>query len=255
MTFFSLMFSISQNTWGQEKLPEASEIHVYAASSLADVLQVSRKKFNTFSKDRLVFNFGASNMLALQIQQGAPADLFLSADEEKMDALEKNHCVLKTSRQSFLSNTLVIVVPSQNFVKWHSPKDLLSPSVKKIAMAEPWSVPAGIYARKYFETLGIWNALQTKIIPTENVRATLATVASGNVDAGIVYKTDARLLKKIKISYEVPREDGPKISYPFAVMLHGKNPKGALMYLHYLTSREGRQLFEAYGFLVTESLA
>ncbi len=232
----------------------ASEIQVYSAFSLAEVLEASVKDFKTLSKDSLIFNFWASNILALQIQKGAPADLFLSADEEKMDVLEKKHCVMKNSRQSFLSNTLVIVANSKNPLEIDSPKDLLSSSVKKIAMAESRSVPAGIYARKYFETLGIWEALEMKIIPGENVRATLAMVESGNVDLGIVYKTDALLSKKIKISYAVPWNENPKISYAFAVIQNGKNPAGALIYLRYLASQQGKQLFQKYGFLVLENV-
>jgi molybdate transport system substrate-binding protein len=218
---------------------QAAEVRVLAAASLTDVLQEIAKAYETQSGDRIVFSFGASSMLARQIEAGAPADLFLSADEQTMNRV---HTI---ARASVLSNTLVIVVPLDGRAMRH-PRELTS--MKAIALAEPSSVPAGIYARTWLEKLGLWSAIRPKVIPTDNVRSALAAVASGNVDAAIVYKTDALISKKVRVAYVV--KDGPRISYPFAVLKDAGQPKAARRFLAYLQSAKARATFVRYGFNV-----
>ena len=162
------------------------DLHVYAAISLTEALQEIAKAYGEQTDDTMTFNFGASNTLALQIEKGAPADIFLSADEAKMDALAADSLLLAGTRRSLLSNCLAIVVGADGGPELESARDLGASRIGRIAIAEPQSVPAGIYARQYLEKLGLWEQLAGKIVPTENVRAALAAVASGNVDAGIV---------------------------------------------------------------------
>ena len=247
---YSLIFGIM--FFGSLLAPQAkaAEIQVYAAASLTDALKEIASVYEKSSGDNLVFNFSASSFLARQIQEGAPADLFISADEEKMDLLEKKGLILKESRKSLLSNSLVVVVENDSTLSFKSPKGLADSKIKRIALAEPQSVPAGIYAKKYLQKIGIWDAVIDRVIPTENVRAALSAVEYGNVDVGIVYKTDASISKKVKIAYEVSQGDGPKISYPFAVIKDSKNPEGAKKLLQYLSSPEGLQVFKKYGFIV-----
>src|SRR5436190_2327953 len=211
-----------------------AEINVFAAASLTDVLTRIARDYEKESGDKLVFNFGASSMLARQIQEGAPADVFFSADEEKMDGLEKKGLIKKETRKALLSNALVVVVANDSTLKITGPDDLKK--AKRIAIAEPKTVPAGIYARKYLEQVGLWSKIIDPLIPTENVRGALAAVESGNVDAGIVYKTDAAISKRIKIAYEVPAKDVPKISYPVAVMKDSKAQEQAEGVLKQLSS-------------------
>ena len=208
------------------------EVHVYAAASLTDALREIGAAYERQTGERVVFNFAGSSALARQIRQGAPADLFLSADEAKMDA------VAAAERTSVLSNTLVIVGSGIR-----TPHDLVG---RRVALAEPSSVPAGIYAREYLTRIGIWSAVAPNVVPTANVRAALAAVESGNVDAAIVYRTDARR----GFAYEIPRSDGPRISYPFAVLRDAGNPAGARRFLAYLTSRPSLAVFERHGFLI-----
>ncbi len=177
---------------------------MHAAASLTDAMKEIGAAYEKESGDKLQFNFGASNMLARQIEEGAPADVFFSADEAKMDALEKKDLLLPGTRRSLLSNSLVIVVAADSGMSPKSAADLAKPEYKKLALAEPRSVPAGIYAREYLEKLGLWEAVKEKVVPTENVRAALAAVESGNVDAGIVYKTDALISKKVKVRSKSP---------------------------------------------------
>jgi molybdate transport system substrate-binding protein len=228
----------------------AAELHVSAAASLTDALREISAAYEKETGTKIVLNLGASNTLARQIQEGAPADLFLSADEAKMNGLEKKKLLLAGTRKSVLSNTLVVVVPADSSLKIADPSALAASSIRALALAEPQSVPAGIYAKEYLRKKKLWTKVIDRVVPTENVRAALAAVESGNVDAGIVYKTDAGISKKVKIAYEVAREDGPVISYPFAVLAAAKQPAAARAFLAYLESPAGLDVFRRYGFLI-----
>jgi len=227
----------------------AADLNVLAAASLSDALKEIAKTYEPASGDKLLLNLAASSTLARQIKEGAPADVFFSADEAKMDDLAKSGLLAADTRLSLLSNTLVIVVGSEGGAVITTPADLAKPAVARIALAEPKTVPAGIYAKEYLQKAGLWKQIIDKIVPTENVRACLAAVESGNVDAGIVYKTDALISKKVKIGYEVAIADGPKISYPLAVLKASKNAEAARRFAAYLASAEARAVFAKYGFL------
>jgi molybdate transport system substrate-binding protein len=226
----------------------AVQVTVFAAASLTDSLKEIGASYERQSGDKIVFNFGASSTLARQIEEGAPADIFFSADEAKMDGLEKKGLV--ETRKSRLSNSLVIVVAAENGAAVESVKDLATDKVKRLALAEPKTVPAGIYAKEYLQKQHLWSGVEAKVIPTENVRAALAAVEAGNVDAGIVYKTDAAISKKVKIACEVPRADNPVISYPMAVVKEAKHPEAARKFLQYLNSDEAARVFEKLGFII-----
>ncbi|HEX6087056.1 MAG TPA: molybdate ABC transporter substrate-binding protein [Thermoanaerobaculia bacterium] len=211
----------------------AAEVRVLAAASLTDVLQEIAGTYEKQSGDRIVFGFGASSLLARQIAAGAPADLFLSADEQSMNRV-------KTSlRVNVLSNTLVVIGKPIR-----QPRDLLR--MKSIALAEPSSVPAGIYARQWLESLKLWHAIQPNVIPTDNVRSALAAVASGNADAAIVYRTDARISKRVRVTYVVA--NGPRIVYPFALLRDAEQPAAARRFLDYLRGRQALDTFVRHGF-------
>jgi len=241
LLFLGLFISVSLS---------AAELTVHAAASLSDAMKELGAGYEKESGDKLQFNFGASNMLERQIEEGAPADVFLSADEAKMDVLEKKNLLLSGTRRSLLSNSLVIVVAADSAALPKSAADLAKPECKKIALAETRSVPAGIYARAYLEKLGLWDSVSEKVVPTENVRAALAAVESGNVDAGIVYKTDALISKKVKIAVEISGADAPKISYPVGVLKSSKEPERAKKFVEYLAGPAARSVFEKFGFIV-----
>ncbi len=202
------------------------------------------------SGDTIRLNFDASSILARQIEEGAPADVFLSADEAKMDALEKAGRLAAGTRTVLLTNTLVIVVPSDSHLKIKSAADLTGDEVNKIAISQPSTVPAGIYAREYLTKLGLWDKLSRKIVPTQNVRASLAAVESGNVEAGFVYKTDAIISGKIKVACEIPAEAGPRISYPVAALAASRNLAAAQKFITYLTSEPALTVFRKFGFAI-----
>jgi molybdate transport system substrate-binding protein len=146
----------------------------------------------------------------------------------------------------------VIVVAAENGETIRSPKDLIQESVKRVALGDPRAVPIGIYAREYLEKLRLWDGIKSKVVATENVRAALAAVEAGNADASIVYKTDAAISGKVKVAFEVPLEEGPKISYPMAMVKDAKAPEAAKKFLAYLGSEEAGTIFKRYGFIVIE---
>jgi molybdate transport system substrate-binding protein len=228
----------------------AGQVVVFAAASLTEALKDIGAAYEKESGEKIVLNLAGSSTLARQIGEGVPADIFFSADEAKMDAVEAKGLIEAGTRRNRLSNSLVIVVSREGGPTITGPKDLVSGKVTRIALADPGIVPAGVYAKEYLEKQNLWAELQGRVIPTENVRGALTAVESGNVDAGIVYKTDAMISKKVKVEYEVPAEEGPKIRYPAAALKGSKNLEGAKRFLEYLGSGKATQVFEKYGFVV-----
>lgn len=230
----------------------AAEVMVFAAASLTDSLKQIAANYERQSGDKLLFNLGASSTLARQIEEGAPADVFFSADEAKMDGLARKGLIDPATRKSRLGNSLVVVVAADSALKIDSAHALTNGSVARLALAEPKTVPAGIYAKQWLERFLLWPAIEPKVVPVENVRAALAAVESGNVEAGVVYQTDASISRKVKVAYEVPAKDAPDISYPLAVVKTAKQPEAAKKFLNYLDSREAGDIFKKFGFLVRE---
>lgn len=230
---------------------KGAEILVFAAASLTDALKEIAAGYEKESGDKAIFNFGASSVLARQIQEGAPADVFFSADEEKMDGLEKEGLIAPGTRKRLLSNSLVIVVENGSWLKISSADDLTK--AKRIALAETKTAPAGIYARKYLEQAGVWAKVVEAVVPTDNVRGALAAVESGNVEAAIVYKTDAAISRKVKVAFEVPADEAPRISYPIAVVKGAKAGEKAKHFAEYLSSAANAIAgFEKFGFKIIQ---
>ena len=225
-----------------------TELTVFAAASLTDALKTIGMAYEKSTGVHVAFNFGASSTLARQIEAGAPADVFFSADEAKMNGLAAHHHVRPETRRSLLSNTLVVVVPADAPRRLAGIAALAGPGFKTIAIADPLTVPAGIYAKQYLRAARVWSKVVDRLIPTDNVRATLSAVEAGNVDAGIVYKTDALTSSRVAIAFDVPQEKGPRISYPVAVTTVTTQPLAAGQFVAYLASRAALDVFQAYGF-------
>lgn len=224
-----------------------STVRVFAAASLTDSLGEIIDLFEASHEGvRVVPQFGASNDLARQILAGAPAHLFFSADERQMDRAMAGGSIEEGSRRDLLSNHLVIVEGRASGEPIRSPRDLERGG--RIALADPEAVPAGVYARQYLEKLGLWDRVRSRVVPTLDVRAALAAVASGNVDAGFVYRTDAILEPRVRVAFEVPRDEGPRIVYPLALVRGGS--EGARALFRFLVSPQATAVFERYGFVV-----
>ena len=226
-----------------------AEVKVFAAASLTDSLRELAATYQTQTGVKITLNLGASSTLERQIEEGAPADIFFSADEARMDQLERQGLIVKATRQSRLSNSLVLVVAAANGAPVHSPEDLAAPAIKRIALGDPKAVPVGVYAKQYLEKRRLWSAVSPKVVATENVRAALAAVESGDADASIVYKTDSMISRKVKVAFEVPPGEGPKISYPMALLNEAREPEAASKFLQFLGSEGAVGVFVKYGFL------
>ena len=230
----------------------AGEITVFAAASLTNALTEIGAAHEKATGDKVRFNFAASNTLARQIEAGAPADLFFSADEAQMDVLEKKQLIDKATRKPLLGNTLVVVTapdgPAISKVA-----DLAGPAVKRLSLGNPQAVPAGVYAKQHLEKAGLWERLQPKVVPAGNVRAALAVVESGNAEAGIVYKTDAAVSKTVKVALEIPASEGSPITYPAAVVAGSTKREDAAMFLKHLSSKEAGAVFTKHGFTLVDT--
>jgi molybdate transport system substrate-binding protein len=231
---------------------QAADVTVFAAASLTDALKQIAANYEKSSGDNLVFNFAASGTLARQIEAGAPADIFFAADEAKADALEKAGLLVSDTRKSLLGNTLVLVL-ALDTTAIHSAAELTNAAIQHIAIGDVKIVPAGTYAKAYLEQLRLWSAVESKVVPCASVRAVLAAVESGNVDAGIVYKTDAAISKKVKVAFEVPAADAPGISYPLALLKEAPQPEAAKKFIAYLEADAAAAVFQQFGFLVRSS--
>jgi len=222
----------------------AAEVRVFAAASLSDALTEAAAVYERSSPDSIIFNFAGSGILARQIANGAPVDLFASADAERMDQLHRDKLIVPSTRVSFLSNSLVFVTRRERA----GPVRLLE--LQRIAIADPLTVPAGAYAKAYLRNIGMWDRLAPRMIPTENVRAALATVVAGNADGAFVYKTDALPSREVRIAFEAPRAKVPPITYPFALTADAEEPAAARRFLAWLGTRQALDLFRRHGFIV-----
>ena len=225
----------------------AAEITVFAAASLTDSLKEIGAAYEKATGDKVRFNFAASNVLAMQIQAGAPADIFFSADGVRMDALDVAGLIEKDTRIILLENTLVIITAT-NGIRISRPEDIGQASVKRISIGDTRAVPAGIYAKSWLETAGLWKSVESRIVPAENVRAAMAVVEAGNAEAGIVYKTDAAISKKVTVALEIPAAQSPKITYPAAVVRGSRNPVAARAFLTHLAGKSAAATFAKFGF-------
>ena len=226
-------------------------IRIFAAASLTDALAAVVTEFEELHPgSRVVPQFGGSSDLARQILAGAPADLFFSADRRQLDRVASDGLIHDGSRADVLSNELVVVRHRDDADTLDTLSDL--EELGRIAMADPEAVPAGVYAREYLESQGLWPRLRNKVVPTLDVRGALTAVATGNVDAGIVYRTDAAIEDRVEIVHAVPRDEGPPIAYSLGIV-SGRDRRGVRALHRYLRSDAAGAVFSRFGFIFIES--
>lgn len=217
-----------------------------AASSLQESLIATAEVWEQRGKPAPVLSFAATSALARQVEQGAPADLFVSADEEWMDTLDQQGLLRPGTRQDLLSNRLVLIAPRGGSVR-----SLTDLGTGRLALADPASVPAGKYAKAALERLGQWGGVADKVVPAESVRAALVLVERGEAPLGIVYATDAKASDKVEVIETLPADSHPPIRYPAAVLAASRYPDAAA-FLVFLGSAEARAIFEKHGFGIAE---
>lgn len=221
---------------------------ISAAISLKEPLDSLAQNYNQQHPDvRVVCNYGASGTLQQQIEQGAPVDIFISAGEKQMDTLQNENLLAPGTRRDLVANELVLIAPA-NSAALSNFNDLAKSSVKSIALGEPRTVPAGMYAQQTLEHLHLFSALKSKIVYAANVRQVLAYVETGNASAGLVYSTDARMSTRVRVVASAPPDSHDPILYPVAMLKTSKSPEAARALLDALESPPSLVLFEKHGF-------
>jgi molybdate transport system substrate-binding protein len=215
-----------------------------ALKELAPLDQQSRANVN------VRYNFSSSGALQQQIENGAPVDIFISAATKQMDELQQQHLLLPNTQRNLMMNRLVLIVPTNSF-GITGLKSLTDVRVKRIAIGDPRSVPAGQYAEAALTKTGIWNQLKSKYILASNVRQVLRFVEVGNVDAGLVYLTDAKTTNKVKIVQIIPENLHAPIVYPIAILKNSRNQTASRNFVQFLFSNPAKQVFQKYGFTMT----
>ena len=240
---------LSLGTAGAQAAETPGGVLVFAAASLANVLGNLDRAFTARTGVRVTSSLAASSTLAKQIEAGAPADVYFSADLQWMDYLEQRGLLRAGSRREVVGNSLVLIAPAGSSlqVSIGPGLDLLRLlGGGRLAVADPDSVPAGIYARQALAKLGVWSIVLPRVVRAENVRAALEYVARGDAPLGIVYRTDALVEKRVRIVGVFPADSHPRIVYPVALTRRAGAP--AARYLAFITSAEARPIFRKWGF-------
>ncbi len=226
-------------------------VSVFAAASLKNAMDEVGKAYAAHGNGAPRISYGASSALARQIEQGAPADVFISADSDWMTYLDQKHLIVAATRRDVLTNHLALIAPADSHLTLRIAKGFpiaRALGAGRLAMAGP-DVPAGKYGRASLTALGVWDQVKDKVAPADNVRAALAFVARGETPLGVVYDTDAKVEPKVKIVGLFPDASHPPIVYPAALVLASHNP-AAGGFLGYLQGPEAAAIFRKYGFVI-----
>lgn len=231
----------------------AQELTVFAAASLTDAMKDISAQWGQAGHQPLRMSFASSSTLARQIEEGAPVNVFASADEKWMDYLAQKNLILPDTRKDLLGNDLVLVVPAdkpQHVTIGHGLNlvGMLGPN-GRVATGDPAHVPVGIYAEQALKKLGIWDAVSPRLARADDVRSALLLVERGEAPAGIVYATDAAVSKAVMVAGTFPADSHDPVSYPFAVVKSGDTPEARVL-MTYLSGSQARATFEKRGFKV-----
>jgi molybdate transport system substrate-binding protein len=249
MIFITIISGRLQSSDSTKSVPfQPVSLMVSAAISLKDSLEEIKPIYQKTHQDiELIYNFSSSGSLQQQIEQGAPVDIFISAANKQMDALESKKLLLAGTRQKLLTNQLVLVTP-KNEKLINKIQDLTQTNVEKIAMGEPNSVPAGSYAEEVIKYYKILDKIKSKLIYAKNVRQVLSYIETGNVNAGFVYLSDAKTSREIRLVEIFSKNSHSPIVYPIAVLRDSKNPKIAKELSQFLLTHSAKKVFNKYGF-------
>lgn len=239
----------SSNASSTEKIA----LTISAAASLTDVTKEITGKYKIVAPNvTLTFTYGSSGALQTQIEQGAPVDIFMSAAAKQMDALESKKLIDTSTRINLLENKVVLITPKNSTLGIKSFNDLADSKVKRIAIGDPASVPAGQYAQQVFTSLKLTDKVKPKLNLGTDVRQVLTWVESGNVDCGVVYATDAKTSSNVTVVCEAPSGSCKKVVYPVAVLKSSKQAAAAESFIKYIQTSEIQTLFTNYGFTVAK---
>ena len=246
---FVLTISCSQINNSPNNIPPQTELKISAAASLTSAMKAIELLYLKDNPNiKIIYNFASSGSLQRQIEQGAPVDIFISAAPEQIDTLEKKGLIIDETRRDLLKNQMVLIVPQNNNQNQIDFKSLLKNEIEKIAIGELKSVPAGKYAREVLTSLGIFKIVEPKLIYAKDVRQVLSYVETGNVDAGIVYRSDTKITDRVTVAAIAPEDSHSPIVYPIAVIKDSKNIAAAKQFIQYTLSEPATTEFKKYGF-------
>lgn len=241
--------SNNNNDANNNQQTEQTELLISAAASMTDVLQEIKQNYEAEHKDvKLTYTFGGSGALQTQIEEGAPVDIFMSAAQKQMTALEEKGKIISDTKKTLLVNKVVLIKPKGSDLAITDFASLTDASVGKIALGDPASVPVGQYSEEIFTSLDILDEMKAKAVYASDVRTVLTWVESGEVDCGIVYATDAASSDNIDIICEAPEGSHTLVTYPVAVIEGSQKVDQAKAFLDYLSTDEAKTVFEKYGF-------
>jgi molybdate transport system substrate-binding protein len=228
---------------------KAVNLNILAATSLTPALKEINGLYVRWNPNVTITpNFASSGTLQTQIENGAPADVFIAAAATQMDKLQLKDRLVVDTRRDLLNNRLVLIIPGDSTLDLTSFNDVALDKVQRLAIGDPKSVPAGTYAQQAFDLLGIAAQVQSKVVLGADARQVLTYVESGNVEAGIVYATDAMTSNKVKVVASAPAGINANVVYPAAVIKGSRNQEAAGDYLNFLFGSQARTVFERYGF-------
>ena len=230
-----------------------AKVGLFGAASTTDALDEIRARFEQTHDAQVRANYASSATLAHQIESGAGADVFLSANVQWVDYLEDKGLVAR--RRDLLGNRLVVVVPSDSQLRVASLEDLLGEPIERLALGDPEAVPAGIYAKQALVNKGLWERVQKKVVAADDVRRALFYVETGNAQAGIVYSTDAAISDSVKVALEIDADLSDPIRYPLVLLGQGAERPAAVSLFDYLGGPEAAEVFRKHGFTVLEAPA
>lgn len=227
---------------------ESKEILVLAAASLTDVLNELAASYKETTGVTVTFSFASSGALQTQIESGSPADIFFSAAQRQMNALEEKDLIETDTRKNLVENKVVLITPVNSALNIKSFNDMANPNVQKIGLGEPKSVPVGQYSEEMLSNLSILDSVKPKAVYGSDVRNVLSWVETGEIDCGIVYETDAKIANNINIVTQAPEGSHRKVIYPIAVIKSSQNKEEAQKFIDYISTDSSMEVFNKYGF-------
>ena len=231
---------------------ENKEIYVLAAASLTDVLTELANNYKQETSTEIIFSFASSGALQAQIEASAPADIFFSAAQKQMNALEEKGLIDSETRKDLLENKVVLISPKNSNLNIKSFTDITNSNVKKLGLGEPKSVPVGQYSEEILSNLSILDIAKEKAVYGSDVRNVLDWVETAEVDCGIVYATDAKIAKNINIIAEAPEKNHKKVIYPISIIKSSQNKEEAKKFIEYISTDKSKEIFQNYGFTVVK---
>lgn len=227
---------------------ESTELMISAAVSLTDTLEEIKELYEEENEVELTFNLGGSGSLAQQIQQGAPVDVFISANQNWMDTLEEEELIFPETRIDLTGNSIVLIADPSTSLTYESVDEISADDVEQIAIGNPESVPAGKYTEEILHNLEMWDKLKDKLVLAKDVRQVLTYVETGNVDIGFVYESDALISDNIKILAKVDQALHEPIVYPAAVLENTENEQAARQFIQFMETDTAQEILKKYGF-------